>query len=470
MSFAQGFAFFVSVATKIKSRFKIEKYINPAGSEAFRVSGYKSTGKRVRKNFQSQGDAIEFQNSLELEAANSKTSVNLRRTVLSDSQLGDAEVALRALLSSEFGPRTLSAAVQELLSAKDRIARLNVGWHNALKFLEENYKEGIRNISVMAAATEYLKSCQNKASATIAYYKRCCKKLVEYDPNRMVNSFSKQDILNILGDFQHVGNKRAYKRGFSAFFGWAQNQNYCSENPCASIVLRSSNSTAVRILSLKEVKSLLNVSRQMFNGEMVASIAILLFAGLRPSELYALKVSDLDLKDKFIVVAGGKMRSKGRRRTPISANLHKWLQKYPFNGIPQGWDYRRNRIFSLAEIENPVPDVLRHTSISYQCQRDSDVGKVAMDNGTSSEMIHRHYRDLVSTKDCKAFWALDPSMAISKKKVVAASATVKKVRWPSDKTLKKLVADSSYSAVGRELGVSDVAVRKRCQKRGILIS
>ena len=39
-----------------------------------------------------------------------------------------------------------------------------------------------------------------------------------------------------------------------------------------------------------------------------------------------------------------------------------------------------------------------------------------------------------------------------------------KIDWPDSQTLKQMVQESNYSAVGRKLGVSDNAVRKRLKK------
>lgn len=39
-----------------------------------------------------------------------------------------------------------------------------------------------------------------------------------------------------------------------------------------------------------------------------------------------------------------------------------------------------------------------------------------------------------------------------------------KIDWPDNQTLRQMIEDSNYSAVGRKLGVSDNAVRKRLKK------
>ncbi len=69
-----------------------------------------------------------------------------------------------------------------------------------------------------------------------------------------------------------------------------------------------------------------------------ASVAIGLFAGLRPSEIKDLKPEDIG-SDK-IRVSGGKLRRKLKRTVPIPPVLAAWLKKYPFNGLPAGWAYK----------------------------------------------------------------------------------------------------------------------------------
>ena len=44
-----------------------------------------------------------------------------------------------------------------------------------------------------------------------------------------------------------------------------------------------------------------------------------------------------------------------------------------------------------------------------------------------------------------------------------------KIEWPSDEDLAKMLKESNYYALGKKLGVSDNAVRKRCKTRGIVL-
>ena len=51
---------------------------------------------------------------------------------------------------------------------------------------------------------------------------------------------------------------------------------------------------------------------------------------------------------------------------------------------------------------------------------------------------------------------------------ILRSGAPPKIDWPDDTVIVKLVRRSSFIAAGRELGVSDNAVRKRLRKRGLL--
>lgn len=42
-----------------------------------------------------------------------------------------------------------------------------------------------------------------------------------------------------------------------------------------------------------------------------------------------------------------------------------------------------------------------------------------------------------------------------------------KIQWPSDETLRELVQKLPYEEIGRQLGVSGAAVKKRCKSRGL---
>ena len=199
------------------------------------------------------------------------------------------------------------------------------------------------------------------------------------------------------------------------------------------------------------------------DGAMTASIAIALFAGLRPSELEELNPDDV-LEDR-IRVKGGKRR-KVKRTVPLSQNLKRWLKDYPYRGRPIGWERKMNNLKRATNAQQWVKDILRHTSISFQTERDMNEGLTAFNNGTSKTMMNRHYRDTIGDpKIVATFWKLTPE--ILSENIEVKLPLCRHVAWPPDEQLASLLQDKPLTQIARDLNVSDVAVRKHCIRRKI---
>jgi hypothetical protein len=105
--------------------------------------------------------------------------------------------------------------------------------------------------------------------------------------------------------------------------------------------------------------------------------------------------------------------------------------------------------------------------ITYQAERDRNEGMTAFNNGTSKEMMDRHYRDSVDDpREVEKFWAITPkSLAKAGIKVKLPGPTDKD--WPPKAKLKKMVRERPMVHVAQDLGVTDVALKKHCVKLGL---
>jgi hypothetical protein len=125
------------------------------------------------------------------------------------------------------------------------------------------------------------------------------------------------------------------------------------------------------------------------------------------------------------------------------------------------------RLKCATKATNWVQDILRHTSITYQVERDSNEALTAFNCGTSVAMMDRHYRHTVDDEKAVAdFWSLTPAKVLAKKPAVALP-TVRRISWPTKTALRKLVWQKPLVHGAAEIGVSDVALKKHCVKVGI---
>ena len=444
-------------------RFHVRVVKGKNGKRLYRVEGYKLSGDRIRKSFKVNADAINYRAELEAEIEELENVPTLQRTRLSPEQISDAETAVKAA-----GETSLATTVTHYKKLEEVLHETHgISLDRAVAFTLSHYKHEIEELSIMVARERFLASRRNIADKTEAHYKNTTRLLILGSPNKLTHHFTVSDIEQILSAYDNPNSYKTYRRGINTFFNWAKRFHHCMENPCDRLDQAPSDTTSIAILSLEETKRLLKAATLLHDAVCAASVAILLFAGLRPSELKDLKPEDI--KDAHIRVTGGKLRRKLKRSVPIPPILKQWLKVYPFKGIPPAWTYKRRILRTSTNATRWVSDIIRHTSISYQLERDRNEGRVAFNNGTSVQMINQHYRDVVDdAKQVKKFWKLTPE-ELNGVEVKLGTSRKKNtpIEWPNDTELKTLVWQKPLSRLALDLDVSDSAIRKRCKQHGI---
>lgn len=445
---------------KKEIRFLVSEIKRSSGKKAYRLAGYKRNGDRVRKIFSTRAEADQERADLESEAAGQSTPARLKRTRLQDEQLADAEAAIK-----NIDDRGLAATVAHYLSIEKRLKSRGIEIDSAMSFVESHYREELVSVSILNAYQEFIESRSGTATRTKQFYESTLRLLLKPDPNKELSAFTVADIEKILGCYTNVNSKKAYRTALAVFFNWSVRHRYCLENPCARLDKLPRDMSQITALSLDESKRLLYAAMQLQDGAAAATVAIGLFAGLRPSEISDLKAEGI-MKDK-IRVTGGKLRRKLNRSTPIPPVLAAWLKEYPFKGLPKGWDSKLKRLKKATKARKWVQDIIRHTSITFQTVRDNNNGLTAFNNGTSKQMMDSHYLGTIDDDETIAeFWNLTPAKLRAKPPEVDLEIK-RRVDWPLKAKLKKLVWQKPLIHAAKDIGVSDVALKKHCVKLGI---
>jgi integrase len=178
--------------------------------------------------------------------------------------------------------------------------------------------------------------------------------------------------------------------------------------------------TEIGIFSPTEIARLLGGA----GPELIPPIAIGAFAGLRHAELSRLDWSEINLRDRFIVLKSAKAKTSARRVIPISENLAAWLQPHwkpagPINPAEDEDDLgkRLKRVADRMKIRWQR-NGLRHSFISYRTALIKNVPQVALECGNSPAMIFRNYREAVHEDTAREWFAVMPPPAASATKVV----------------------------------------------------
>jgi integrase len=440
--------------------FNLREYRNASGTASYRVTGTMPNGTRVRKNFADKREALKEIADLELEVVGTPERQRSLRTSLTQEELSDAESALL-----QAGGLTLSKIVSHYHALRCRALAKGVGLDEAIRFVETLYRPEIKSVTMFNAKVEFLQTRKSLTEKTRTNYESGLCQLMKPDPNKLVHAYTILDVERVVQRYSNLNSQRTYRRIFSVFFNWAVRHHYCLENPCDRLDKLPKDMSQIAMLSLDECKRLLYAAMIYRDGVTAATVAIGLFAGLRPSEIEDLRPEDI-VKDR-IRVSGGKLRRQLKRSVPIPPVLSAWLQKFPFEGQPKGWDYKRKKIKRATNARKWAHDIFRHTSITFQAERDKNEALTAYNNGTSKKMMDDHYRDTIDDeKTIAEFWSLTPAKLRAKPPKVVLEIK-RRVDWPSKAALKKLVWQKPLIHAAKEIGVSDVALRKHCVKLGI---
>ena len=417
-------------------------------------------GTRVRQNFSEKSEAVRRLADLQLDIEGTPEARQAQRTSLSPEQLSDAESAIQ-----QIGSTSLSKVVAHYLNLQARVREKGADLDQAIAFFETRYRPETKTITMLNAKEEFLRTRHGISEATRDNYEIGLCLLLKKDPNKFVHSFTVSDLEASLSKYSNTRSQRSFRAIFSVFFHWATRHHYCLENPCERFDKLPKDMSQIATLSFEEVKRLLYAAVCVQDGASAAAVAIGLFAGLRPSEIKDLKPEDIG--DKVIRISGGKLRRKLKRTVPIPPVLAEWLKKYPFAGLPGGWDYKMKALKKVTKAKKWVQDIIRHTSITFQTERDKNEALTAYNCGTSIQMMNQHYRNTIDDeKTIAAFWALTPKKLLAKKPEIELPGKPK-VAWPEKKALAKLVWEKPLIHAAKDIGVSDVALRKHCVKLGI---
>ena len=175
---------------------------------------------------------------------------------------------------------------------------------------------------------------------------------------------------------------------------------------------------AIGIYTPEEIARLLAAT----DSDLVPSLAIAAFAGLRMSEISRLDWRDIRLAERLLVIEADKAKTAARRLVSMADNLVAWLAPHvrrfgPVNPAAEdGTDVgnalvnRLERVAARAKVKWKR-NGFRHSYISYRVATLKNVPAVALECGNSPAVIFSNYRALATEAEGCAWFAVAPAPA-----------------------------------------------------------
>jgi integrase len=227
----------------------------------------------------------------------------------------------------------------------------------------------------------------------------------------------------------------SYRRLLNAVFQYAVDRKMAKENPVAAIEKLKEARGKVGILTPAQMAKLLTAAQG--ERDLLTTVAIGGFAGLRPEEVARLKWSAIDLDHGQIDCGSELTKTAKQRYVKIEPVLSEWLRPLMCifsssneaakmniheENFRRRWDaMRKSAGFAIAgsgaaltdgEKAALIPwphDALRHSFASYHLAKFELIDVLALQMGhENTKMIFKNYRERVKAADAEAWWKLLP--------------------------------------------------------------
>lgn len=198
----------------------------------------------------------------------------------------------------------------------------------------------------------------------------------------------------------------SYSKGravLSSIFNYGIRMDWCSENPVTHIETPKVKEQTIVPLSTEDVQRLLQEARKPQHRCMDFSLRLMLYCGIRPSEVKRLTVRDIYLQEELVIIRPNKSKTGGGRAVTLRGI--KGLSDQDLR-IPRNWDRRWRALRRDAGFRQWTADVCRHTFASYHAAQFRNLQELQLEMGhRDSSLLRNRYMMPVSKKEAALFWA-----------------------------------------------------------------
>lgn len=200
------------------------------------------------------------------------------------------------------------------------------------------------------------------------------------------------------------GSRHSYVKGraiLHSIFAYGMRREWCDSNPVARIEVPRVDEKQIAPLSPNEVERLLDCAK---GSDMQLSLNLLLFSGVRPTEVARLKPADFYWEEQQVIIRPRASKTGGGRVVPLRLNedLPEELRIIPCN-----WKRRWRRLRLTAGFVHWVSDACRHTFASYHAAYFRNLPALQLEMGHHNlDLLRSRYMAPALSGDARRFWAL----------------------------------------------------------------
>lgn len=189
-----------------------------------------------------------------------------------------------------------------------------------------------------------------------------------------------------------------------SIFSYGIRQEWCDGNPVSRIEVPKVKERRIQPLNLAEVERLKQTARLPEFREMSFSLCLMLYGGIRPTEVSRLKQQDFNWEEGQVIIRPMSSKTGGGRIVPLRGIQH--IRKQD-RFIPRDWQRKWQALRRAAGYRHGmwVPDVCRHTFASYHAAYFKNLPELQWEMGhRDMTLLRSRYVVPTSPRDAARFW------------------------------------------------------------------
>lgn len=187
-------------------------------------------------------------------------------------------------------------------------------------------------------------------------------------------------------------------------FSYGVQHEWCDTNPVSRIDVPKVREKPILPLTPAEVEKLKETARKPQHRDMYFSLCLMLYSGIRPTEVSRLKENDFDWENMQVIIRPTTSKTGGGRIVPMRGvkNIRKKDRQ-----IPPNWGRKWQALRRAAGYggNSWVSDVCRHTFASYHAAYFRNLPELQLEMGHRDlSLLMTRYMAPTLRKDAVAFW------------------------------------------------------------------
>lgn len=223
--------------------------------------------------------------------------------------------------------------------------------------------------------------------------------------DKPLRSFTTADCKRILA--AAFGNSpSSYRKGrviLSSVFNYGIRQEWTDSNPVTRIEVPTVLEKPIEPLTPEEVERLKATAGRPEFRDMLFSLSLMLYGGIRPTEVSRLRDEDINWEERQVIIRPLASKTGGGRAVPLrGVGGIRRRDRH----IPRNWKRRWQTLRRAAGFRHWVPDICRHTFATYHAALFRNLPELQLEMGHhDASLLRTRYMIPTSRKNAELFWS-----------------------------------------------------------------